>query len=186
VKEDFRQVLDSMEEWFTKRDFKGIGEAGLDLYWDKSFFESQKEALQVQCGWAKDKQIPIVLHTRDAFTETLDIIQAQQDGRLKGIFHCFSGTVEEAQAVIEVGFLLGIGGVSTFKNGGLEPVLQQVDLKHLVLETDSPYLAPVPRRGKRNEPSYLPYVAQRISEIKSIPLDEVAAVTSSNALNLFA
>ncbi|WP_192820628.1 TatD family hydrolase [Rufibacter sp. LB8] len=186
VKEDFREVLSLMESWLAKRPFKGIGEAGLDLYWDKSLIELQKEALKIQCGWAKILQIPIILHTRNAFGETLEIIQAQQDGKLKGIFHCFSGTVAEAQAVIDAGFLLGIGGVATFKNGGLTPVLEEIDLHHLVLETDSPYLAPVPWRGKRNEPAYLPMVAQRIAEIKSIPVEEVAAVTTATALNLFA
>ncbi|AKQ45720.1 hydrolase TatD [Rufibacter radiotolerans] len=185
VFQDFRQVLTQLESQFEQRSFKGIGEAGLDYYWDKTFVKEQQEALRIQCGWAKKYQIPIVLHTRDAFSDTLQIIKEQQDGTLRGIFHCFSGTVEDAQAALDVNFLLGIGGVSTFKNGGLEPVLQAIDLKHLVLETDSPYLAPVPKRGKRNEPSYLPYVAQRIADIKSITLDEVAAATTVNAKRLF-
>ncbi|MBA9077903.1 TatD family hydrolase [Rufibacter quisquiliarum] len=186
VKQEFEKDLAVIEKWLETRSFKGIGEAGLDLYWDKSLLDQQREALRVQCGWAKKYQRPIILHTRDAFQETLEIVQEQQDGTLRGIFHCFSGTVEEAQAVLGVNFLLGIGGVSTFKNGGLEPVLQQIDLKHLVLETDSPYLAPVPRRGKRNEPAYLPYVAQRIAEIKSMTVEEVATATTANALDLFA
>ncbi|GAB2538127.1 TatD family hydrolase [Rufibacter soli] len=185
VFQDFRQVLAQLEEQFEKRYFKGVGEAGLDYYWDKTFVSEQQEALRIQCGWAKEHHIPIVLHTRDAFHDTLQIIKEEQDGSLRGIFHCFSGTVEEAQAAVDQNFLLGIGGVSTFKNGGLEPVLQAIDLKHLVLETDSPYLAPVPKRGKRNEPAYLPYVAQRIAEIKSISLDEVAAATTANAQRLF-
>ncbi|MFB9864870.1 TatD family deoxyribonuclease [Rufibacter immobilis] len=185
VFQDFRQVLQEMELWFEKRSFKGVGEAGLDYYWDKTFVAEQKEALRIQCGWAKTHQIPIVLHTREAFADTLEIIKEQQDGNLRGIFHCFSGTVEEAQAVIDQNFLLGIGGVSTFKNGGLGPVLEQIDLQHLVLETDSPYLAPVPKRGKRNEPAYLPYVAQKLADTKSISLNEVAAVTTANARNLF-
>ncbi|WP_210465136.1 TatD family hydrolase [Rufibacter roseolus] len=186
VFQDFREVLTQMETWFEKRSFKGIGEAGLDYYWDKTFVPEQKEALRIQCGWAKKYQIPIILHTRDAFQDTLEIIREQQDGTLKGIFHCFSGTVEEAEAAVDQNFMLGIGGVSTFKNGGLEPVLRAIDLKHLVLETDSPYLAPVPKRGKRNEPSYLPFVAHRVSEIKSMTLDEVAAGTTANAQRLFA
>jgi TatD DNase family protein len=186
VKEDYQQVLYEVESWFHKRTFKGIGEAGLDLYWDKTFFAQQQEVLRIQCQWAKQYQIPIVLHTRDAFKETLEIVQEQQDGTLKGIFHCFSGTVEDARLAIEASFLLGIGGVATFKNGGLEPVLQAVELQHLVLETDSPYLAPVPFRGKRNEPSYLPKIAQRIAEIKSISLEEVALATTANATQLFA
>ncbi|QHL86644.1 YchF/TatD family DNA exonuclease [Nibribacter ruber] len=185
VKEDFQQVLYEIEAWFQKRTFKGIGEAGLDLYWDKTFFAQQQEVLRIQCQWAKQYKIPIILHTRDAFQETLAIVNEQQEGTLRGIFHCFSGTVEEAHQAIEAGFLLGIGGVATFKNGGLEPVLQEIDLKHLVLETDSPYLAPVPFRGKRNEPSYLPKVAQRLADLKSLPLEEVAAATSANATQLF-
>ncbi|WP_207429906.1 TatD family hydrolase [Sabulibacter ruber] len=186
VFQDYREVLSQLEQWFEKRTFKGVGEAGLDYYWDKTFVPEQQEALRIQCGWAKNHQIPIVLHTRDAFQDTLQIIKEQQDGSLRGIFHCFSGTVEEAQAAIDQNFLLGIGGVSTFKNGGLEPVLRAIDLKHIVLETDSPYLAPVPKRGKRNEPSYLPFVAQKIAEVKSLTLDEVAEVTTANARNLFA
>lgn len=185
VKDDFKEVLAQLEEWLEKRSFKGIGEAGIDLYWDKTFLSQQQEALKVQCGWAKNAQIPIVLHTREAFQETLAIVQEQQDGRLRGIFHCFSGSVAEAQQAIDQNFLLGIGGVSTFKNGGLEPILKAIDLQHLVLETDSPYLAPVPYRGKRNEPAYLPLVAQRIAEIKEITLEEVANVTTTNALQLF-
>ncbi|MFC6999463.1 TatD family hydrolase [Rufibacter roseus] len=186
VKENYLEVLHQMEEWLENRKFRGIGESGIDLYWDKTFFKEQQETLRVQCGWAKKYKIPIVLHTRDAFKETLEIIKEQQDGTLRGIFHCFSGTLEEAEEVIEANFLLGIGGVSTFKNGGLEPVIQNVSLEHLVLETDSPYLAPVPKRGKRNEPAYLPLVAQRIADIKSLPLEEVAAKTSANALRVFA
>ena len=185
VKADYMQELEQMEVWLQKRPFKGIGEAGLDLYWDKTFFKEQQAALRVQCGWAKKYQIPLVLHTRDAFRETLEIVQEEQDGTLKGIFHCFSGTVAEAREVLDQNFLLGIGGVSTFKNGGLEPVLQQIGIEHLVLETDSPYLAPVPKRGKRNESAYLPLVAQRIAEIKSLTLEEVAAATTANALRLF-
>ncbi|WP_205503897.1 TatD family hydrolase [Rufibacter psychrotolerans] len=186
VFQDYRDVLAQLEQWFERRSFKGVGEAGLDYYWDKTFILEQQEALRIQCGWAKARQIPIVLHTRDAFKDTLEIIREQQDGRLRGIFHCFSGTVEEAQAAVDQNFLLGIGGVSTFKNGGLEPVLREIDLKYIVLETDSPYLAPVPKRGKRNEPAFLPYVAQRIAEVKSLTLDEVAAATTANAQNLFA
>lgn len=186
VKEDYQKVLYEVEGWFQKRKFKGIGEAGLDLYWDKTFFAQQQEVLRIQCQWAKQYQIPIVLHTRDAFKETLEIVQEQQDGTLTGIFHCFSGTVEEADQAIETGFLLGIGGVATFKNGGLEPVIQQTDLRHLVLETDSPYLAPAPYRGKRNEPSYLPRIAQRIADIKSLTLEQVATATTANAIQLFA
>ncbi|MDX5418358.1 MAG: TatD family hydrolase, partial [Hymenobacteraceae bacterium] len=135
---------------------------------------------------AKKHQLPIVLHTRDSFDETYEIIAAAQDGSLKGIFHCFSGTVEQAAKVKELGFLMGIGGVATFKNGGLDNVLPHVDLQDLVLETDCPYLAPVPHRGKRNEPVYLPLVARRVAELMQKPVEEVAEKTTQNALNLFA
>ncbi|MDX5437391.1 MAG: TatD family hydrolase, partial [Pontibacter sp.] len=145
----------------------------------------QQEALKVQVELAKKHKLPIVLHTRDSFNETYEIISAAQDGSLKGIFHCFSGTVEEAEKVKELGFLRGIGGVATFKHGGLDNVLPHVQLQDLVLETDCPYLAPTPHRGKRNEPVYLPLIAQRVADLLEKPVAEVAETTTANALNLF-
>jgi TatD DNase family protein len=186
VTHDFEKELYLVEEWLGKRQFAAVGECGIDLYWDKTFLPQQQEALKVQVELAKKHQLPIVLHTRDSFDETYEIIAAAQDGSLKGIFHCFSGTVEQAAKVKELGFLMGIGGVATFKNGGLDKVLPHVALEDLVLETDCPYLAPVPHRGKRNEPAYLPLVARRVAELMNVPVEEVAEKTTQNALNLFA
>jgi TatD DNase family protein len=185
VDRDFEKELYLVEEWLGKRKFAAVGECGIDLYWDKTFLPQQQEALKVQVELAKKHQLPIVLHTRDSFEETYEIIAAAQDGSLKGIFHCFSGTVEQAVKVKELGFLMGIGGVATFKNGGLDRVLPHVALEDLVLETDCPYLAPVPHRGKRNEPVYLPLVARRVAELMNKPLAEVAEATTSNALKIF-
>lgn len=185
VKEDFQQQLYIMEEWLNKRPFAAVGEIGLDLYWDKSFFEQQKEALKIQIAWAKEKNLPIVLHCRESMDETIEIIKEEQDGSLKGIFHCFTGTLSQAKEIIDLDFLLGIGGVATFKNGGLDQVIPNLDLKHLVLETDSPYLAPVPYRGKRNSPAYLPIIAEKVGDFLAISKEEVAKKTKQNALNLF-
>jgi TatD DNase family protein len=186
VDKDFEKELYLVEEWLGKRKFAAVGECGIDLYWDKTFLPQQQEALKVQVELAKKHQLPIVLHTRDSFEETYEIVAAAQDGRLKGIFHCFSGTLEQAEKVKKLGFLMGIGGVATFKNGGLDKVVPHVALEDLVLETDCPYLAPVPHRGKRNEPVYLPLVARRVAELMNKPVEEVAEATTRNAFNLFA
>lgn len=185
VKEDFEQQLYVMEDWLNKRVFTAVGEIGTDLYWDKSNFDRQKEALTIQIGWAKEKNLPIVLHCRDSIDETIEIIEKAQDGSLSGIFHCFTGDLEQAKKIIKMGFLLGIGGVATYKNGGLDHVIPFIGLEHLVLETDAPYLAPVPHRGKRNTPAYLPVIAQRVGDLLQVSSAEVAALTKSNALNLF-
>lgn len=185
VDKDFERELYIIEEWLNKRKFAAIGECGTDLYWDKTFLPQQQEALKVQVALAKKHQLPIILHSRDSFNETYEILAAAQDGTLRGIFHCFSGTAEEAQKVKELGFLLGIGGVATFKNGGLDKVLPHVQLEDLVLETDCPYLAPAPHRGKRNEPVYLPLIAKRVAELLEQPVETVARETAANALNLF-
>lgn len=185
VKEDFQTQLYVMEEWLEKRPFAAVGEIGLDLYWDKSFFEQQKEALKIQVDWAKKKKLPVVIHCRESMDETIELIRQEQDGSLTGVFHCFTGTLQQAQEIIELGFLLGIGGVSTFKNGGLDQVIPQLELGNLVLETDSPYLAPVPYRGKRNSPVYLPIIAEKIGDYLAISKEEVAKKTKENAFNLF-
>ncbi|QCR22417.1 TatD family hydrolase [Pontibacter sp. SGAir0037] len=185
IKSGFEKELYLVEEWLAKRPFAGVGECGIDLYWDKTFFPQQQEALKVQAELAKKHNLPIILHTRDAFDETYEIIKAAQDGTLRGIFHCFTGTLEQAQKIKELGFLMGIGGVATFKNGGLDKVLPHVELEDLVLETDCPYLAPVPYRGKRNEPVYVPLVASRVAELTGRAIEEVAEVTTRNSLNLF-
>ncbi|QDA58792.1 TatD family hydrolase [Hymenobacter jejuensis] len=185
VGKHFERELYQVEEWLSKRPFAAVGECGIDLYWDKSFFAQQQEALRVQIDLAKRYQLPLVLHTRDAFRETADLIEEAQDGSLRGVFHCFSGTPEEAERASKLGFLLGIGGVATFKNGGLDKVLPAIDLANLLLETDCPYLAPVPHRGKRNEPAYLPLIAQRTAELLQKDVEEVVEATTRNAKALF-
>jgi TatD DNase family protein len=185
VQKDFEKELYLVEGWLTKRAFIAIGETGIDLYWDKTLLAQQQEALRIQVRWAKQYQIPIVLHTREAFQETWDVIAQEQDGTLQGVFHCFSGTVAEAELALQLGFYLGIGGVATFKNGGLDQLLPQVPLDKLLLETDCPYLAPVPHRGKRNEPAYLPIIARQVAGIKDVTLAEVAEKTTANSRKLF-
>ncbi|GAC1381980.1 MAG: TatD family hydrolase [Hymenobacter sp.] len=181
----FEQDLYEVETWLGRRPFAAVGEAGLDLHWDKTLLAEQQEALRIQLQLAKAHQLPIVLHTREAFAETVALVEAAQDGTLRGVFHCFSGTPEEAEQVIKLGFLLGIGGVATFKNGGADQVLPGLDLKHLLLETDCPYLAPAPHRGKRNEPAYLPLVARRVAALLGKTEAEVAEATTQNAAALF-
>ncbi|TGE24997.1 TatD family deoxyribonuclease [Hymenobacter aquaticus] len=182
---DFERELYLVEEWLGKRPFAAVGECGIDLYWDKTTLARQQEALRVQVALAKTHNLPLVLHTRDAFQETADIIEAAQDGSLRGVFHCFSGTKEEADRVLRLGFKLGIGGVATFKNGGADQFLPDIALEHLLLETDCPYLAPVPHRGKRNEPAYLPLIARRVAELLGKAPEEIAEATTRNAQALF-
>ncbi len=185
VKKDFERELYIVEQWLHKRKFSAIGEMGTDLHWDKTFWGQQKEAFSIQVNWAKQFNLPIVIHSRDSIDETIELLEPQLDGKLTGIFHCFSGNLEQAKKIIAMGFYLGIGGVATFKNGGLDKVLPDIDLKYIVLETDSPYLAPVPHRGKRNEPSYLTLVTQKVSELKKITVDELVQETTANALSVF-
>lgn len=185
VNKDFEKELYIVEEWLTKRSFAAIGEAGIDLYWDKTFLPEQEEALRIQVRWAKQYKIPIILHCRDSFEETIRIIEDENDASLSGIFHCFTGSSEDAKRVLDTGFYIGIGGVSTFKNGGLDTVIPELPLERVVLETDSPYLAPVPHRGKRNEPSYIPLVAQRIADFCAMPVEEVAKKTTAAANTVF-
>lgn len=185
VKKGFEKELYIVEEWLAKRKFVAVGEIGTDLYWDKTFWEQQQEAFRVQVEWAKQYNLPVVIHCRDSINETIELVEQLKDDSLTGVFHCFSGDLDQAQRIINMGFVLGIGGVATFKNGGLDKVIPDVSLDHLVLETDSPYLAPVPHRGKRNEPAYIPLVAKKIASLKQVGLDEVAAKTTLNSLKLF-
>lgn len=185
VKQDYLAEMKTIEEALGRRSFTGIGEIGLDYYWDKTFIAEQKEAFSRQLGWAKELQLPVAIHTRNSFGDAIEIVEALQDGTLNGVFHCFSGTAENAKRVQDVGFYMGIGGVVTFKNGGLDASLKDVPLDNLVLETDAPYLAPVPYRGKRNESSYIPLIAQKLADIKQLSLEEVAKVTTENAERLF-
>ena len=185
VGKDFEKELYVVEEWLNQRPFAAVGEIGIDLYWDKTFLPQQQEAFRIQATWAKTKGIPIVIHCREAFQETLELVEDLKDEKLRGIFHCFTGNLEEAKRAVEMGFYLGIGGVATFKNGGLDKVLPHIDLQHLVLETDSPYLAPVPNRGKRNSPVYIPLIAKRVAELLDTSLEEVYAVTTASALKIY-
>ena len=185
VKKDFETELYKVEEWLSKRKFVAVGEMGTDLHWDKTFWGQQQEAFKIQVGWAKKYRLPLVIHCRESIDETIGLLEPLLDGQLTGIFHCFSGSLEQAKKIIAMGFSLGIGGVVTFKNGGLDKILPEIDLKHIVLETDSPYLAPVPHRGKRSSPLYIPHIATKLAEVKNIPLEEVKVATNKNALTLF-
>ncbi len=185
VKENYLQQLNVAEEWLAKRKFAAIGEIGLDFYWDKTFTAQQYDVFKIQMQWALNKSMPIVIHTRNAMRETIDTVKPFAGKGLGGIFHCFSGTGEEAGEIIDMGFYLGIGGVLTYKNSGLADTLKNISLNKIVLETDAPYLAPVPFRGKRNESSYIKYVAEKLAVIKNIPVEEVAAVTTANAEKIF-
>lgn len=186
VKANFEEELKIVEEWLQKRPFCAVGEIGIDLHWDTTFFEQQKEAFIRQINWAKDLEIPIVIHSRKSTWEVINILKAEKSAKLKGIFHCFGGSVEEAEAIIDCGFHLGIGGVLTFKKAGLDKTMEHIDLAHVVLETDSPYLAPTPFRGKRNQSAYVELIAKRLAEIKGVSLAEIASVTSENAKKIFA
>ncbi len=185
VKENVEDELKIVEDWLNKRKFCAIGEIGIDLYWDKTFFEHQKMAFRKQIDWALKFNYPIVIHCREAFDEIFEIVSSYKTTP-NGIFHCFSGTLEQANKIISLKtFKMGISGVVTFKNAGLDKVVEQIDLQHLVLETDSPYLAPNPFRGKRNESSYLIIVAEKICAIKNISIEQLAEVTTKNAEEIF-
>ncbi|MEO6686829.1 MAG: TatD family hydrolase [Dyadobacter sp.] len=184
VKEGFEKELEIVEAWLDKYKFIAVGEIGMDLFWDKTFRAQQEEAFLYQCKLARKHNLWIDIHCREAFPETITLIEKFADSSLTGIFHCFIGTLEEAQKAIDLGFKLGIGGVSTFKNGGLDKVLPFIDLENLVLETDSPYLAPTPYRGKRNEVSYIDLVAQRVADLKQITKQEVIDTTTKTAKSL--
>jgi TatD DNase family protein len=185
VKEDFRKELEIMEYWFNKRTFTGIGEIGIDLYWDKTFINEQIEAFTIQIGWAKKAGIPVVIHLRDSYQEVIEVIQQEKEESLKGVFHSFTGTAEQAAQIIDLGFKIGIGGIVTFKNSGLDAVVQKIDLQHILLETDSPWLAPVPHRGRRNECAYITAVAAKIASLHQKSIGEVARITTQNAQQLF-
>jgi TatD DNase family protein len=186
VGEDFVSVLDNMEAWLKKRPFVAIGEIGLDLYWDKTFAAQQEVAFHRQMSWATQYDIPIVIHSREATDRCIELVAEHRVDGIRGVFHCFGGTVEQAEKIRDLGFYLGIGGVVTYKKSGLDEVMKVIGLDKVVLETDAPYLSPVPFRGKRNEPSYIKHVAEKIAEALGIPVEEVAKITSANAELLFA
>jgi TatD DNase family protein len=174
-----------MKDWLVKRRFAAVGEIGLDYYWDRTFEVQQKMAFSEQILMAAGADLPIVIHSRSSMDDTIGLLREHKHEKLRGIFHCFSGSVQNARDIIECGLMLGIGGVITYKNSGLAEVLAEVPMEHIVLETDAPYLTPVPFRGKRNESSYLKYVVSRIAGVKGIDEDEVAAITTRNAAKVF-
>ncbi len=186
VKEDFEKILANMRPWFEKHPFSAVGEIGIDLYWDKTFQAQQVKAFETQIGWARELGLPIVIHVRNSFDEVFEVVDRLNDERLTGIFHCFTGNLEQAQHIVNYGgFKLGLGGVLTFKKSGLDEVIEHIDMKHLVLETDAPYLAPTPNRGKRNEPAYIKLVAQKLAEVKGLTLEQVAEITTQNSIDIF-
>ena len=185
VKENFEEELAHVENQLSKRKFAAIGEIGIDLYWDKSTLDIQKKAFQKQIQLAKKYKLPINIHCRDAFDEIFEVLELEKSPELFGIFHCFSGNYEQALQAISFNMKLGIGGVVTFKNGKIDQFLHRIDIKHIVLETDSPYLAPAPYRGKRNESSYTILIAQKLSEIYQLSLPEIARITTENSIHIF-
>ena len=185
VKEDYKQVLSMMEKELEKSIYVGVGEIGLDFYWDATYEKQQLDAFETQLDWAKQLGMPLSIHCRNAFDKMVKILEHKQDGGLRGIMHCFTGTEEEAKVYLELGFHLGLGGVTTYKNCGVKDYLPNLPLDRIVLETDAPYLAPVPCRGKRNEPAFLVHTAQKIADILQIPVEELASATTENVQSLF-
>lgn len=185
VKENYEDELTIVAEWLTKRKFAAIGETGLDFYWDKTFVPQQYDAFQRQIRWAKQYHLPVVIHSRQSTQECIDTIQELHSAELTGIFHCFGGSLAEAEQIIALGFYLGIGGVITYNNSGLGAVMEKIPINHIVLETDAPYLTPAPFRGKRNESAYLSFIVQKIAAVKNMPVDEVQRITTANAEQLF-
>lgn len=183
--ETWENELKIVENYLNQRTFPAIGEIGIDLYWDKSTLDIQVRAFEQQIDWAIERDVPIVIHTRDSFDEVFAVLERKKHPKLRGIFHCFSGNLEQAQHAIELNFLLGIGGVVTFKNGKIDQFLHEISLNKIVLETDSPYLAPVPHRGKRNESSYLDLVVGKLVNIYEKDFSEIDRVTSENASSMF-
>ena len=185
VKENYESELKIVEKWLGERSYKAVGEIGIDLYWDKSTLEIQKKAFRRQINWAKELNIPIVIHARDSLDEIIEIVREEKDERLTGIFHCFSGTTKHAQQIMDLKFYMGLGGVLTFKKSGLDKVVKDIPMDYLVLETDAPYLSPTPKRGKRNESSYIKYIAEKLATVKELSIEKVAEVTTKNALTVF-
>ena len=185
VKENYKDELIHVHQYLAKQDFAAVGEIGIDLYWDRSFLKQQKEAFDLQIQWAKEKQLPIVIHCRDAFEEVFEVLEGHKGNDLTGIFHCFTGSKQHAELAIGLNLKLGIGGVVTFKNGKIDQFLDKIPIESIVLETDSPYLAPVPHRGKRNESGYLTHVNQKVAEIHNMTIGEIAKITTENAISVF-
>ncbi len=185
VKANYKEELKLVKEWIDQRNFYAIGEIGIDLYWDHTFLKEQQEAFRTQIQWAKEKKIPIAIHCREAFDEIFEVLELEKGEDLRGIFHCFTGTFEQAQKAISYNMKLGIGGVATFKNGKIDKFLDQIDIKHIVLETDAPYLSPIPYRGKRNESSYITFVVDKLVDIYGLTFEEIAEITTRNSKDVF-
>jgi len=185
VKENYQEELALVKEWLDKRNFYAVGEIGIDLYWDKSFLQQQQDAFKTQIEWAKEKGLPIVIHCREAFNEIFEVLDDVNDAELYGIFHCFTGNQVQAEKAISFNMKLGIGGVVTFKNGGIDKFLNEISLEHIVLETDSPYLAPTPYRGKRNESSYIVTILDKLVDIYNLTPQEIATITTQNSNDIF-
>jgi TatD DNase family protein len=185
VKDNYRDELDNVATWLAKRKFYGVGEIGLDYYWDLTFKAQQMEALETQIDWALQYDLPVILHTRESVRDAIGVVRSKQKGSLKGIFHCFSGDLDEAKQIADLGLYLGIGGVVTYKKSMLPDVVREMPLSCMVLETDAPYLAPDPYRGKRNESSYVPIIAHKVAAIKNCTVAEVAQSTTANADQVF-
>jgi TatD DNase family protein len=185
VKDNYLLEIKTMEEKLTDSRFCGIGEIGIDLYWDTTFAREQEEVFRYQISMAKDAKLPFVIHSRESLELTISIVSELQDGNLSGIFHCFNGTSEQAKKIIDIGFYMGIGGVITYKNAGIDIIVADIPLDNLVLETDAPYLSPVPYRGKRNESAYISNIAEKLAEIKGVTKSEIGATTTFNANKIF-
>jgi len=185
VKADVEEALQHVEQSLAGRRFFAVGEIGLDFYWDRSFEKEQYRAFHQQIEWALDLDLPIVIHSRESIEQTISVVREHQKGKLRGIFHCFNDDEPSAKRIVELGFYLGIGGTLTYKNSKLPAAIKNIGMEHIVLETDAPYLPPVPFRGKRNESSYILYVAEKLAELKGVGVEEVASMTTANALNIF-
>ncbi len=185
VKEDFKEQLNIISEWFNRRSFLAVGEIGTDLHWDTSYWDQQVKAFHFQCELALAHQLPIVIHCRESIDETIKMVSEYKSKDLKGVFHCFTGSQEQAKQITNMGFYIGLGGVSTFKSGGMDKIIPHIDSSKILLETDAPYLAPVPKRGKRNEPAYLCYICEKIAQYLCIDSEEVEKITTDNANFLF-
>lgn len=185
VKADFETELAIIKQWLDKRAFLAVGEIGIDLYWDKTFIEEQKAAFNRQVDWALELDKPVVIHARESLDVLINLLEERDDDRLRGVFHCFTGTVAQANSITDLGLYLGIGGVVTYKNGQVDETLSKISLDRVILETDAPYLAPIPYRGKRNESAYIPEIGAKVAAIKGLQIEEVAAITTRNAMELF-
>lgn len=182
---DYKEELKIMDHWFNSRAFCGVGETGIDLYWDKTYYEEQIKCFEYQIDLSIDMGIPIIIHSRDSLDITIDIISKKQNGKLTGVFHCYNGSVEQTKKIVDSGFFMGLGGVITYKNSQLNDMVMDMPLNNMVLETDSPYLSPVPKRGKENEPAFLAYILEKVAEIRNADIHEIAESTTANARKLY-